>query len=134
MGLLVAIPAVIVVGRLFGRLAARVVLIGASGAGLAVSAGAGGDTDSAAAVAADADQQSRDPVVKGGPSFGLTPFTLLSPLVQMLAKAAADIWLAKGNALRSLLDVIGDPVFALLFAVVLAMFTFGFRVGFSLPT
>ncbi len=134
LGLIVAIPAVIVAGPLFGRLAARMVPIGASGAGLAVSAGAGGDTDSAAAVAADADQQSRDPAVKTGPSFGLTLFTLLSPLVLMLAKAAADIWLAKGNGLRSLLDFIGDPVFALLFAVLLAMFTFGIRVGFSLPT
>lgn len=65
------------------------------------------------------------------PSFAITLVTLLSPLALMLAKAAADITLPKGAALRTLLDLIGDPVFAVLFAVLLAMFTFGTAVGFS---
>jgi GntP family gluconate:H+ symporter len=37
----------------------------------------------------------------------------------------------KSAPLRPLLDFIGDPVFALLVAVLLAMVTFGTRVGFS---
>ena len=49
----------------------------------------------------------------------------------MLIKAAADIWMSKGAALRPALDFIGDPVVALLFAVLLAMVTFGTMVGFS---
>jgi GntP family gluconate:H+ symporter len=49
----------------------------------------------------------------------------------MLLKAGADIWMPAGTPLRLLLDFIGDPVFALLFAVLLAMVTFGLRVGFD---
>src|SRR5665213_1567345 len=43
-GLLVAIPTVIVAGPLLGRLAARMVPIGAAGAGLAVTVGSAGET------------------------------------------------------------------------------------------
>jgi GntP family gluconate:H+ symporter len=49
----------------------------------------------------------------------------------MLIKAAADIWIAKGAVVRPALDFIGDPVVALLIAVLLAMVTFGTTVGFS---
>ena len=122
LGLLIAIPSVIVAGPLFGQLAARMVPIGASGAGYAVSSSADADADP---------QRTRDEHATSSPSFGTTLFTLLSPLVLMLAKAASDIWLAKGNGLRTVLDFVGDPVFALLFAVLLAMITFGTRVGFS---
>ena len=131
LGLLVAIPTVVVAGPLFGMLAARMVPIGASGAGYAVTSGAG------TGPGADPDAgggRSQDPEATSSPSFGLTLFTLLSPLVLMLAKAASDIWLAKGNGLRTVLDFVGDPVFALLFAVLLAMVTFGTRVGFSATT
>jgi GntP family gluconate:H+ symporter len=51
--------------------------------------------------------------------------------VLMLIKAAADVWMAAGNPLHALLDFIGDPVVALTVAVLLAMVTFGTRVGFS---
>lgn len=133
LGLLVAIPTVIVAGPLFGILAARMVPIGASGAAYAVTSGT--DTEGAGDHQRTQDsQRTQDPEATSSPSFGLTLFTLLSPLVLMLAKAAADIWLAKGNGLRTVLDFVGDPVFALLFAVVLAMFTFGTRVGFSAST
>ncbi|MCU1558780.1 MAG: gluconate permease [Microbacteriaceae bacterium] len=133
LGLLVAIPAVVIAGPLFGRLASRWVPIGAAGAGLAVTGGSmtGSDrTDGSAASAT----RSQDPGVTRPPSFALTLVTLLSPLVLMLIKAAADIWLPSGVGIRPFLDFIGDPVFALLFAVILAMFTFGTRVGFNAAT
>jgi len=57
--------------------------------------------------------------------------TLLFPLVLMLLKAGADIGLEKDSPARPVLDFIGDPVFALLAAVLLAMVTFGTAVGFS---
>jgi GntP family gluconate:H+ symporter len=129
LGLLIAIPTVIVGGPLFGMLAARMVPIGAAGAGLAVTGSAGNAAAAGTAVAvddADARSQRR-------PSFGITLLTLLSPIVLMLLKAASDIWLGKDSALRHLLDFIGDPVFALLVAVLLAMVTFGTAVGFSMP-
>jgi gluconate:H+ symporter, GntP family len=164
LGLLVAIPTVAVAGPLFGMFAARMVPIGAAGAGLAVTIGSTGETRAngsgssetgAATVASGgpgaklvgtvgstADMKAtgggsrrtgatQDPDAKRSPTFAWTLITLLSPLVLMLIKAAADIWMAKGATLRPTLDFIGDPVFALLFAVLLAMVTFGTTVGFS---
>ncbi|WP_454908124.1 GntT/GntP/DsdX family permease [Variovorax gossypii] len=120
LGLLIAIPTVAVAGPLFGLMAARLVPIGAAGAGLAVTASGS---------AANAGDQKPS----GSPTFAWTLVTLLSPLVLMLLKAAADIWLDKAAPLRPVLDFIGDPVFALLVAVLLAMVTFGTAVGFTLP-
>ena len=117
-GLLIAIPTVAVAGPLFGILAARMVPIGAAGAGLAVTGAEAG------ASASDVKPTAR-------PTFAWTLVTLLSPLALMLLKAGADVWMDKSNALRPVLDFIGDPVFALLVAVLLAMVTFGTAVGFS---
>ncbi|HEY3259277.1 MAG TPA: SLC13 family permease [Pseudonocardiaceae bacterium] len=66
------------------------------------------------------------------PGFWVTLATVLTPVILMLGKALADILLAKGNRLRSILDFIGDPLLAMLLAVLLAMFTFGYLRGFSL--
>jgi GntP family gluconate:H+ symporter len=121
LGLLIAIPTVAVAGPLYGLLAARMVPIGAAGAGLAVTG-----------ASAAAGSQAPDERPSRSPSFGWTLITLLSPIVLMLLKAGADIWMDKTSALRPVLDFIGDPVFALLFAVLLAMVSFGTAVGFSL--
>ncbi|HZK73025.1 MAG TPA: SLC13 family permease [Clostridia bacterium] len=164
LGLVVAIPTVAVAGPLFGMIAARMVPIGAAGAGLAVTVGSAGETRAngsgssgttavtvpsggpgarlAGAVGSAPDTTTagsgssgtggaRDPEAKRSPTFAWTLITLLSPLVLMLIKAAADIWMSPAAALRPALDFIGDPVFALLFAVLLAMVTFGTTVGFS---
>lgn len=125
LGLLIAIPTVIIAGPLFGRLAARWVPIGASGAGLAVT-GAKGEEGQA--------NKAQDSDATRTPSFAITLVTLLSPLVLMLIKAIADIALPKDAAIKPFLDFIGDPVFALLFAVLLAMITFGTSVGFNAAT
>ena len=121
LGLLVALPTVAIAGPLYGLVAARLVPIGAAGAGLAVTQGG-------AAKAADDDVRPTH-----SPSFGAIMATLLFPLALMLAKAGADIALDKASPARPLLDFVGDPVVALLAAVLLAMVTFGTAVGFS-PT
>lgn len=126
LGLLTAIPCVIVGGPLFAYVASKWVPIGASGAALAV----GGGADSVGEVATRA----QDPDATSTPSFGVTLATILSPLVLMLIKAAADIAAPPTASYRPLLDFIGDPVFALLAAVLLAMVTFGTRVGFKPAT
>ena len=151
LGLLVAIPTVVIAGPLFGRLAARWVPIGAAGAGLAVTggdldaaddrgrggqAGSSGDgtstrTSASTRTRTEVAGKAQDPDAKRSPTFAITLVTILSPLVLMLIKAAADIWLDPKAPLRPFLDFIGDPVFALLFAVLLAMVTFGTTVGFS---
>ncbi|NUT97985.1 MAG: gluconate transporter, partial [Saccharothrix sp.] len=57
--------------------------------------------------------------------FGVTLATVLLPVVLMMGKALADIVLAKGTAVRSVLDFLGTPVIALLIAVVVSMVTLG---------
>ena len=118
LGLLIAIPSVAIAGPLYGAIAAKLVPVGAAGAGLAVTQGG--------AHAGDADARSTR-----SPSFGVIMATLLFPLVLMLGKAGADVFLEKESPARPVLDFIGDPVFALLAAVLLAMLTFGTAVGFS---
>ncbi|TDD50618.1 gluconate transporter [Kribbella antibiotica] len=115
LGLVVAVPTVIVAGPLFGKLAARWVPIGASGTALEVGESSG-DTER-----------------KKTPTFAVTLITVLAPVVLMLLKAAADVWMSKDNAIYPVLQFIGDPVTALLIAVLLAMFTFGTAVGFGVP-
>jgi GntP family gluconate:H+ symporter len=140
LGLLVAIPAVVIAGPLFGRLAARWVPIGAGGAALEVTGGAGAqDTVASSESRADGSVESRpdgsaaDPERTRTPSFTMTIVTVLSPVVLMLLKAASDVWMSPDAALYPVLQFIGDPVFALLFAVLLAMYTFGTAIGFGVP-
>jgi GntP family gluconate:H+ symporter len=65
------------------------------------------------------------------PSFAVTMFSVLLPVVLMLLRAIGELTLDKGNGVRSVLDVIGTPMIALLAGVVLAMFTLGTAVGFG---
>jgi len=139
-GLLIAIPTVVVAGPLFGRLAARWVPVQAAGAALAVTSGGGAGVTATSATRIPSDDldttatRAQDPEAKRTPSFTWTLITILSPVVLMLAKAASDLWIPDGSGVRHVLDFIGDPVTALLIAVLLATVTFGTTVGFSLPT
>ena len=63
------------------------------------------------------------------PSIAVTILTILFPIFLMLGKAAADLLLATAQPARQVLDFIGNPMVALLLAVILAMFTFGFFIG-----
>lgn len=60
--------------------------------------------------------------------------TVLSPVALMLARAAADLWIPSASVAYKVLNFAGDPVVALLVAVLLAMVTFGTAVGFSAST
>jgi GntP family gluconate:H+ symporter len=134
LGLLVAIPTVIVAGPLFGVFASRMVPIRAAGAGLAVTLGTSANKSAAGLSTKGRPATERNATPSRSPSFSWTLITLLSPLLLMLVKAAADIWMDKTAPLRPAMDFIGDPVFALLIAVLLAMVTFGTAVGFSAAT
>ncbi|GAA2143364.1 gluconate:H+ symporter [Nocardioides koreensis] len=124
LGILVAVPTIIVSGPLFGRLAGRWVDIPAPAtydhdapeyAGR--REGPGAATATAAAVRA--------------PSFGLTMFSVLLPVALMLGKALVDVvWDQDPTApLRRVFDLVGEPFFALLIAVFVAMFTLGRASG-----
>jgi GntP family gluconate:H+ symporter len=115
LGLLVAIPTVIIAGPLFGRVAARWV-----------------HAEPPAGLMDEVPEDEQEEAApRRRPGFALTVGTVLLPVVLMLAKAVADVWLDEDGALRTALDAIGTPLFALLVAVVVAMFTLGLPAGFD---
>ncbi|MFI5623078.1 GntP family permease [Nocardioides sp. NPDC051685] len=111
LGVLVAIPVIVVSGPLFGRLAGRWVVVEAP------------HTFDASPVTEGSGDIRR-------PSFGVTLFSVLLPLVLMLAKAIVDIVVNDPeNQVQQIFDVIGYPLVALTIAVVVAMFTLGRGAG-----
>jgi GntP family gluconate:H+ symporter len=117
LGILVAVPTVIICGPLLSILITRLVPVSAPAA-------AGGiDTASA---------KTQHEEVKRPPSFGVTLATILFPVALMLSKALADIvWNSEKNPpmARTIFDFIGEPLVAMTLAVGLAMITFGYAVG-----
>lgn len=111
LGVVVAIPTVIIAGPVFSRYAARWVDIQVP--------------DGMVPERPSAD-------VKKLPSFGATVCTVLLPVVLMLAKALVDIVIDDpANTVQRVFDVAGSPLIALLAAVLVAMFTLGRAAGFT---
>ncbi|MCW2771449.1 MAG: gluconate transporter [Aeromicrobium sp.] len=106
LGILVAVPTIVVAGPLFARFADRWVPVPA------------GDLF-------DATPEQREK----RPSFGITLATVLLPVVLMMGKALSDILVDEGSRVRDVLDFIGAPFIALLIAVLVAMWTLGFGSG-----
>jgi GntP family gluconate:H+ symporter len=139
LGLLIAIPTVIVAGPLFARLAVRWVPNATAPAALVPAGGGGGLPPESPASASPAsaspasDGTGPDSLAKSrqAPSFLATLCTVLLPVVLMLGKAFTDILAAEDSVLRRLFDFIGDPLVALLAAVVLGMFTLGRPAGLN---
>ncbi|MFC8313852.1 gluconate:H+ symporter [Gordonia hongkongensis] len=114
LGVLVAIPTIIVSGPLFGVLAGRWVTVEAP-------------------TTFDVDP-SDGPTTKR-PSFAITMFSVLLPVVLMLGKALAEIFIAdEDQPVRKVLDILGTPLIALLIAVIVAMFTLGRGSGMDRET
>ncbi|WP_328929272.1 GntP family permease [Streptomyces sp. NBC_00190] len=111
LGILVAIPTVIIAGPLFSRYAARWVDIPAP--------------ENMIAQRPSADPEHR-------PRFGATVFTVLLPVALMLVKALVDIVVNDpADPLQRVTDVAGSPLIALLAAVLVGMFTLGRAAGFT---
>ncbi|MDT9691558.1 gluconate:H+ symporter [Streptomyces sp. P9(2023)] len=111
LGVLVAIPTVIIAGPLFSRYAARWVDIPAP--------------ENMIPSRPSEDLEKR-------PGFGATVATVLLPVVLMLVKALVDIVVDNpDNALQKVTDVIGSPLIALLAAVLVGLFTLGRAAGFT---
>jgi GntP family gluconate:H+ symporter len=146
-GLVVAVPSVILAGPVFGSIiSARLPLAapaeqrerarvgGGGGAGGGADGGADGDAD--LGQAADTRVEDRvegtageGPRPRRRPALVPTVVTVLLPVALMLARAIGELTLGSGSTVRSVLDVLGNPVVALLAGVVLAMFTLGTAVG-----
>ncbi|MFG1932953.1 GntP family permease [Mycobacterium sp. NPDC048908] len=130
LGVLVAIPTVIVAGPLFGRLAGRWVVIdipdrfdaddfSRDGGGSVVTAADVAEGEATATKTATRVERQR-------PSFGITLFSVLLPVGLMMGKALVDIFIdEKTNLLRQVFDILGRPLMALLIAVVVGIFTLG---------
>ncbi|MFD9411171.1 gluconate:H+ symporter [Streptomyces sp. NPDC059989] len=111
LGVLVAIPTVIIAGPLFSRYAARWVDIPAP--------------ENMVPQRPSAEPEHR-------PRFGATVFTVLLPVGLMLVKALVDIVVNDpANAVQRVTDVAGSPLIALLAAVLVGMFTLGRAAGFT---
>ncbi|MFI9294064.1 GntT/GntP/DsdX family permease [Streptomyces gardneri] len=111
LGLVVAIPTVIIAGPVFSRYAARWVDIPVP--------------ENMVPARPSEDLEKR-------PGFGATVATILLPVVLMLVKALVDIVVDDpANGLQKVTDVIGSPLIALLAAVIVGMFTLGRAAGFT---
>ena len=108
--LIVGIPAAIVAGPLFARLLGNRVPVEISG-GIAA-------------------QLISESAVKP-PPFGVALFTILLPVILMLLASAAKFTLSEESALFITARFLGDPAIALLIAVLVACYTFGFGRGFT---
>jgi GntP family gluconate:H+ symporter len=122
LGVLVAIPTVIIAGPLFSKVAARWVDVPVPEKMLPRRP------------SEELDAATGEPgrTAAGLPSFGATLATVLLPVVLMLAKALVDIVVDDPEStVQRVFDVIGSPLIALLAAVLVGMFTLGRAAGFS---
>jgi len=65
------------------------------------------------------------------PSFGLTLFTVLLPVIGMLAASVADVALDTTSAIRATIDFVGSPIVALLVALLFSFWSLGYRQHFA---
>ena len=65
------------------------------------------------------------------PSFGLTLFTVLLPVILMLAASVADVALDTTSAIRATIDFVGSPIVALLVALLFSFWSLGYRQHFT---
>lgn len=119
LGVLMAIPTVVLAGPVFGGLAARMVpvqapvLFAEGGMQSGPESGPESGTSFGAGVAPHR------------PGFSLTVGTMLLPVFLMMGKSWADITLPAESGLRQALDFLGDPLMALLLTTFVSMFTLG---------
>jgi GntP family gluconate:H+ symporter len=95
-----------------------------------VGGGANGDVGvGGVASSADAADAGRRP--HRAPGFGATVATVLLPVVLMLLRALAELLLDDGTRLRTILEIAGDPLVALLAGVLFGMVVLGIPAGFD---
>ncbi len=65
------------------------------------------------------------------PSFSLSLFTILVPVLLMLGASAADVALSAGSTLRTALDFLGSPIVALLLTLLFSFWALGVARGMT---
>jgi len=107
--LLIGLPTAIVAGPLFGNFISRRVEVELPGVA----------------------EQLAPATRANAPSFALTVFTILLPVLLILVATAADLALPKDHLMRQYAGLIGHPSVAMLVAVLFSFYSFGFARGFS---
>jgi gluconate:H+ symporter, GntP family len=111
LGVVVAIPTLVLAGPVFSRYAARWV-------------------DIPPPTTLTPERPSED--LERRPSFAVTVATIMLPVALMLGKALVDIVIDDPeDHIQRVADVVGSPLIALLSAVIVAMFTLGRAAGFT---
>jgi GntP family gluconate:H+ symporter len=172
LGLVCAVPTVIVAGPIFGNFIAKRVPLpvpallapaaagspsGGSSSGGSASGGSSFGSSSSGGSSSGGDRLTTgpvggrdfvdrddiaDPVSPGrsvdeqlgprrDPGFAAAVLTILLPVLLMLARGGAELVLPEGDAVRDVLEVLGEPVVALLAGVLVAMWALGRRAGFD---
>jgi GntP family gluconate:H+ symporter len=123
LGLIVAVPAVILAGPVFGSLVASV-------GPAEVPAGSAGALASAdESVANEGEGRGVAGTRTRKPSTAVTIATVLLPVVLMLGFAVCELTLDKDYWLRKTFEVIGNPAVALLIGTMVALWTLGGALG-----
>ena len=117
-GLIVAVPTVVVAGPLFARVATRWVALPPPS-----------EQDAARAERADPDapDERTEPRRRVGVAAAIA--AVLTPVVLMLVRAIAEIALPEDNGVRGALEILGEPIVALLLGVLVAMAALGVPSG-----
>jgi GntP family gluconate:H+ symporter len=110
-GLVIAIPTVAICGPVFARFASR--------------------WATADPPRALVEQVAKESKHDNPPSFGLTVFTIALPVGLMLLRTAADLAFDEGDKVRDWAEFLGDPITALLIAVLVSLVTLGTARGFK---
>jgi gluconate:H+ symporter, GntP family len=117
-GLIVGVPCAIVAGPLFALLVSRYIKLPENNPLAAQFLGSAGEEK--------ARQTKREL-----PSFGITLFTILLPVILMLIGSWADLVFTPNTLPNDLLHFIGNSDVALLIAVLVSFWTFGAKRGFN---
>lgn len=133
LGLLVAVPTVIVAGPLLAipltrwvRLAPPVTILGVPDGARSTGDAAPGDRDGAGTGGAEL-----PPATAGlrKPSFGMSVLVVLLPVLLMLARSVVEITGTTGTGFGTVLEFLGEPLVALLLTSLFALVAFGTAVG-----
>ncbi|WKD58640.1 gluconate:H+ symporter [Corynebacterium caspium] len=130
LGLLVGIPASLIGGTVYSVLAVRkqqdAILETEQ---VLVTAGGAGNTPSLSSGSTDAETDT-PPVVL--PSFAITLFTIMLPLLIMVGRTITDMVLPEESGFRELMSLVGHPIIALLISVLFAYWSLGLARGMNL--
>ena len=124
-GLIVAVPAVILAGPVFGSFVSRRVQTKLPAAAPTVQPPA------ATVPSPDGNRSVVDFVGRRQPRFVTTVVTMTLPIALMLLRAAGEFLMPAGSPVRSALEIVGTPVVALLVGVIVAMLALGVGSGLN---